>query len=633
MAVAAAVCCLVSCARNFSVTEGTETVELKGIFTDFKLEGEFLAGAEDAAAVCFHCSETNPGYEVIFRNGPIDGSIKSGSLAHVRNLYRSLATDGQWCPFETIVSGRNISIFINGKQVVNYTEPESTYRNGEGMLLSSGAVRFAGLSGTVGFRKVKISRLSPDTELPYEPSEPSDETADSVIRLQQADFPVIDYHVHLKGGLTEEMAHAKSLAYGINYGIAPNAGEGGVGQMLGSDKEVRDYFESVKDLPFLRGVQGEGRRWTGVFSKEALGIFDYLFTDAMTIIDHKGRITRVYRPEEVLLDGIGKQAYMDIIVDQTVKILGNEPADIYANPTFLPDCMAEDYDKLWTDERVDRVLDVMAANGIAMEINARYRIPSDRIILKAKEKGLKFTFGTNNADADFGKLEYCLEMVDKCGLGKEDIWFPSMSTRNGREAVIYNIFSKDGEKISLFNGNNLDGWVCIADTTVIPESLFTVKDGAIAIEGKPFGYVRTAKKYADYKLHVEYRWIGHGTNSGIFQRVDDSDKVWPFAVECQLKRDRAGDLVCLGGARLKEIPYDPEVKFPVKRRNHPGAYVELPDGGWNLAEIICKGTEMLVYINGSFENKATLPTTEGYIALQSEGGPLEFRNVWLEPVK
>lgn len=48
---------------------------------------------------------------------------------------------------------------------------------------------------------------------------------DAVIRFQQQNFPVIDYHVHLKGGLTKEMAQAMSMNYGINYGVAPNAGE------------------------------------------------------------------------------------------------------------------------------------------------------------------------------------------------------------------------------------------------------------------------------------------------------------------------------------------------------------------------------------------------------------------------
>lgn len=231
-----------------------------------------------------------------------------------------------------------------------------------------------------------------------------------------------------------------SMNYGINYGVAPNAGEGGVGRMLADDKEVYDYFNEVKGMPFLCGVQGEGRKWTATFSQEALGIFDYLFTDAMTIIDHKGRNSRIYRAEEALFDDITLERYMDHLVDQTVLILTNEPADIYANPTFLPDTMANDYDKYWTDGRIERVLDVLQQHGIALEINARYRIPSFEIIRRAKARGIKFTFGTNNVDADFGRLEYCAEAIKQCGLTADDIWFPSMSTRRSRPIVIYNRF-------------------------------------------------------------------------------------------------------------------------------------------------------------------------------------------------
>lgn len=135
-----------------------------------------------------------------------------------------------------------------------------------------------------------------------------------------------------------------------------------------------------------------------------------------------------------------KEQYMDHLVDQTVKILTNEPADIYANPTYLPDDMQADYDRYWTDARVDRVLDVLERYGIALEINARYRIPSFDIIRRAKQRGIKFTFGTNNVDADFGRLEYSLEAVEKCGLTAGDIWFPSMSVRRERPVVLYNKF-------------------------------------------------------------------------------------------------------------------------------------------------------------------------------------------------
>ena len=382
------------------------------------------------------------GYEVIFRNGPIDGTRKTGSLAAVRNLYRSLVDDTEWFTFVIAVREKNIVVTIDSTEVVCYTEPEQPYRMEpyRDRLLGHGRIALKGVSGKMTFSDLTVTGLPGDAVNPCDTMPVPDEQNDPVIRLQQRNFPLIDYHVHLKGGLTKDMAHAMSMNYGINYGVAPNAGEGGVGRMLADDEEVYEYYDEVKDMPFLRGVQGEGRRWTMTFSQEALGVFDYLFTDAMTIVDHKGRLSRIYRPEEVHYDGIDKEQYMDHLVDQTVKILTNEPADIYANPTYIPDDMASDYDRYWTDDRVDRVLDVLEKYGIALEINARYRIPSFDIIRKAKERGIRFTFGTNNVDADFGRLEYCIEAIEECGLTPDDLWFPSMSVRRDRPVIIYNRF-------------------------------------------------------------------------------------------------------------------------------------------------------------------------------------------------
>lgn len=411
----------------------------EGEYENFVLTGQALTSDNAEAALLFH-TDGKSGYEVTFRNGPIDGTRKSGSLASVRNLYRSLAEDRKWFDFEIAVRGHNISVAINDTAVICYTEPEHPYRTKEyaGRLLSRGSIALKGVNGDVTFRNLQMTRLKQDAVNESDTMPRIDEQNDAVIRFQQRNFPVIDYHVHLKGGLTKEMAHAMSMNYGINYGVAPNAGEGGVGRMLADDKEVYEYFNEVKDMPFMRGVQGEGRKWTATFSQEALGVFDYLFTDGMTIVDHKGRLSRIYRPEEVHYDGVTKEQYMEHLVDQTVKILTNEPADIYANPTFLPEELNAEYAKYWTDERVNRVLDVLVKYNIALEINARYKIPSFDIIRKAKERGIKFTFGTNNVDANFGKLEYCLQAVEECGLTADDIWFPSMSVRRSREVVLYN---------------------------------------------------------------------------------------------------------------------------------------------------------------------------------------------------
>ena len=181
-------------------------------------------------------------------------------------------------------------------------------------------------------------------------------------------------------------------------------------------------------------------------------------------------------------------------------------------------------------------------------------------------------------------------------------------------------------KKELFNGENLEGWTCILDEKAdVPTSeVYGVKDGNIHIAGNPFGYMRTDKKYSNYKLHVEWRWVGEGTNSGLFLHVQDGDKLWPNAIECQLGSGKAGDFVMLGGSKIAEV--ESQGKFPIKERN--GDF-EKPIGEWNTAEVVCEGNSIIVYINGQLQNQATSETSEGYIALQSEGGPIEFRNVYL----
>lgn len=410
-----------------------------GDCTNFVLQGQALADSAAEAAVLFHNDGKDGGYEMLIHNGASDGTRKTGSLSTVRNLYHSLADSGKWFDFSIAVRGKNISIAINGTEVVCYTEPEEPYRLPQyaKRLLGHGKFALAGYKGTVKFRDMKLTRLGADAVNPNDTMPPVDEQKDGAIRLQQQNFPVIDYHVHLKGGLTLEMARAKSMNYGIDYGISINLGEGGIGTMLPDDSAATAYCKEMKSVPFLLGAQGEGRRWIAKFTRPVLDGFDYLFTDALTIVD-KGRICRIYRPEEVRLDGRTKEQYMDMLVDQIVKILTNEPVDFYANPTFLPEIMQDEYDKYWTEARINRVLDVLQKNGIALEINSRYRLPSYKIIRMAKERGLKFTFGTNNETPDFGRSEYAIGAVEKCGLTAGDIWFPTMSCKSGRKTVDYN---------------------------------------------------------------------------------------------------------------------------------------------------------------------------------------------------
>jgi len=116
---------------------------------------------------------------------------------------------------------------------------------------------------------------------------------------------------------------------------------------------------------------------------------------------------------------------MEMLVDRTVGILNHEPIDIYVNPTFLPAVIDKEYDTLWTDERMDKVIQAAVKNGVAIEINSRYRLPSEKFIKRAKAAGAKFSFGTNNGSKDdLGDLAYSRLMAVRCGLTKEDMFVP-----------------------------------------------------------------------------------------------------------------------------------------------------------------------------------------------------------------
>ncbi len=191
----------------------------------------------------------------------------------------------------------------------------------------------------------------------------------------------------------------------------------------------------------------------------------------------------------------------------------------------------------------------------------------------------------------------------------------------------------DAEKRTiLFDGESLMGWnsVLLAgeDSDAKSVDVFKLKDRNIYIAGNPFGYIYTENQYSSYRLHAEWRWVGEGTNSGIFLHVQNPDIMWPKAIECQLCAGKAGDIVLLGGARIFDI--ESKEAFPIKPRY--GDF-EKPAGEWNEAEIVSDGRRVAIYINGELANECILMHNKGHIALQSEGGPIEFRNIYLTKVE
>jgi len=202
------------------------------------------------------------------------------------------------------------------------------------------------------------------------------------------------------------------------------------------------------------------------------------------------------------------------------------------------------------------------------------------------------------------------------------------------------------EKIVLWNGRNFTGWklfvpvdpdfayeVKVADD----DTLWSIKDGVIHCKGEPAGYIRTEADYANYLLHVEWRWIKKGGNSGILLHASPPDRVWPKNLECQLWSGNAGDFILVDGVRIEQYDKNskrvgPPLVSPTIEKLKKSS--EKPIGQWNTCDIICKDNWAVVFVNGVLQNVATKATvTSGKICLQSEGQVIEFRNIYIEPLE
>jgi len=403
-------------------------------FRNFEIEVEAMGAPRCNSGVYFHTTYLESGFpkkgfEVQIENTapgqPGYGERKkTGSLYAVRNVYKPMVGDNEWFRMSTLVRGKNVQVRVNGTLVVDYTEPNPPYLPpGQGdRRLDQGTFALQGhdARAAVRFRKVRVRPLPDSTETPG-PIPVADDTFRRLIDLATTNIPVVDYHAHLKTGLTLEQMLAKGRQNGIQYGVAVN---GGKQQAMNSDDLAIQFVESMKGQPAYCAMQAEGREWTQIFSRRAVARFDYVFSDSMTWTDNHGKRMRLWMPDEVgaIPD---QEAFMETLVERTVGILDHEPLDIYANPTFLPALIAADYDKLWTEERMRKVVDAAARNYVAIELNNRYKLPSERFVTMAKESGCKFSFGTNNTGADdLGRLEYGLKIVEACQLGERQFFVP-----------------------------------------------------------------------------------------------------------------------------------------------------------------------------------------------------------------
>jgi hypothetical protein len=169
----------------------------------------------------------------------------------------------------------------------------------------------------------------------------------------------------------------------------------------------------------------------------------------------------------------------------------------------------------------------------------------------------------------------------------------------------------EGYRKSLFNGQNLDGWI-------VSGCQVEVKDGVILTKAGN-GLVRTDSQYDDFVLELKWKALKTKKwDAGIYFRFGEVPKgrPWPNRYQANLLEGKEGNVNQLAGAKSEGL---------------------IREGEWNSLQLTVIGKTAALRMNGKDAWKAAgLESTVGFIGLQVEvpgGGQFQFKDIYVTELK
>ena len=230
--------------------------------------------------------------------------------------------------------------------------------------------------------------------------------------------------------------------------------------------------------------------------------------------------------------------------------------------------------------------------------------------------------------------------------------------------------TENSEKwVSLFNGKDLEGWQIKVNGHELGKNIhetFRVEEGLLKIRydkyenyGTQYGAIFTDKAYSSYRLRMDYRFVGDTAvgspswgyrDSGVQYHCQDPktmsvDQSFPYSLECNFhggdeNNERPTGQICANGTIISLNGEE------VKGCHQPSPALVIEGDEWVSIEIDVKGTAIKQFVNGvevlSFSNPRLDPNhivaknfinnenellKSGFISLQSNSHPIDFRNI------
>jgi 3-keto-disaccharide hydrolase len=177
----------------------------------------------------------------------------------------------------------------------------------------------------------------------------------------------------------------------------------------------------------------------------------------------------------------------------------------------------------------------------------------------------------------------------------------------------------DAGWVTLIDGaKGLDNWNRVGDAN------WRAEDGAIVADKGKGGFLVSKNSYKDFQIRAEF-WADHTTNSGVFIRITDPNKITATdAYEVNIY-DQRPDPSYGTGAIVNVAKVSPMPKAGAK---------------WNTYEITAKGSQLTVMLNGvKTADVQHSQLTQGPFALQfgngpndAPGGVIKWRKVQIKPL-
>ncbi len=178
---------------------------------------------------------------------------------------------------------------------------------------------------------------------------------------------------------------------------------------------------------------------------------------------------------------------------------------------------------------------------------------------------------------------------------------------------------------------------------------WTWKGGLLTCTGQPIGVLRTRQTFTNFEMVVEWRHLRQAGNSGVFVWVPEKalkdlkpDALPKGGIEVQIldhgyteqyqkqtgkKPDwfsTNGDIFPVGTSKMKVF----SPTSPNGSRSFPRKQLSKGAGEWNHYYVRAINGEVRLWVNGEEVSggSESEPRT-GYLCLEAEGSPVEFKNI------